>query len=1008
MAIASKAASANKLNTNAGSSTVPVYFTDGKPVAITSYNGNAATASQLKTARTIQLAGGAIKHPNNAVLFDGTKNISLPLGSIYASFLDWGGRTIVGDISPIDAAMSYLHSPNRLQFANPKGIIVEYSNDGGATWVDYGATDGQKINFVSGIGNQFYYGKHSNGVDRTIKDQLRITINASDCEVYTNLKTVLINFSSGGQTGTQVFIESAKRGSETNFNTSLGTYDISGWSGWNSYPLAIGAFGGGNKQTSNTGALRFTFSFTALNNTYAQTPQVINIIFLGTTGWSTPSDMANTGHIYAWDSVKNAIFRNGGVRFEKPYFNYSGIETGTTNQDRVVWFADVSYKGKPVYNDNFTYNPSTKILTVGAISGVANGGVSGKLSINGKIYNGSSSVDVGTIGIGNGGTGATTKAQAIDNLIRRSFPTSKDFNDCVELGTYTWGGQSELNSPIANSYGTIVNLTSNNTQQNKKNNWIWQFACSTEGSNSIYIRQAVNSSDFTEWSKFITSTNYTNYTVTKDGTGATGTWNIAVTSADHLESSGNKIYISNNTYPFVDVWNANGRQWGIEGVPSSNAARVHFYTNGTWKSTHWLLDDTNYSNYALPLTGGTMSGSINFNNVEAGSQTAGINWAGSSDYAKIFYYVPNSDEGHLVLDVGDDDNASVVFCRNGTTTTEYAFGKTWFDVLTADTHLYKGLYVEGVSELRGEVNITGTALTIQNANSSGYAQLLEDTEGGTLRLASANGKYTYEIDAAGNDQLRLHTANSGQNQFLYWNGGTGLLTAQDIVVAGSFNKNNVKGTLSADSQGAGLLCTAVSSNTGIYCGNGDSGAEILGTSGTANLFIKSWYGVGFVDGGTGAGMTVGINCRTGKVTANSVYGAVWNDYAEYRQASIKEPGRCVVEKGDDTLELSTARLLPGANIVSDTFGFAIGETKDCATPIAVSGRVLAYPYEPRDQFKAGDAVCSGPNGTVSIMTREEIKEYPERIIGTVSSVPAYEKWGSGDVQVNGRIWIKVK
>lgn len=114
-----------------------------------------------------------------------------------------------------------------------------------------------------------------------------------------------------------------------------------------------------------------------------------------------------------------------------------------------------------------------------------------------------------------------------------------------------------------------------------------------------------------------------------------------------------------------------------------------------------------------------------------------------------------------------------------------------------------------------------------------------------------------------------------------------------------------------------------------------------------------------------------------------------------------------MEKGDDTLELSTARLLPGANIVSDTFGFAIGETKDCTTPIAVSGRVLAYPYEPRDWFKAGNAVCSGPNGTVSIMTREEIKEYPERIIGTVSSVPTYERWGSGNVLVDGRVWIKV-
>lgn len=94
--------------------------------------------------------------------------------------------------------------------------------------------------------------------------------------------------------------------------------------------------------------------------------------------------------------------------------------------------------------------------------------------------------------------------------------------------------------------------------------------------------------------------------------------------------------------------------------------------------------------------------------------------------------------------------------------------------------------------------------------------------------------------------------------------------------------------------------------------------------------------------------------------------------------------------------------------MSDTFGFAIGETDDCQTPIAVSGRVLAYPSEDRYSYKPGDAVGTGPNGTVSKMTRSEIITYPERIIGTVSEIPEYERWGSGDVLVDGRIWIKVK
>lgn len=142
--------------------------------------------------------------------------------------------------------------------------------------------------------------------------------------------------------------------------------------------------------------------------------------------------------------------------------------------------------------------------------------------------------------------------------------------------------------------------------------------------------------------------------------------------------------------------------------------------------------------------------------------------------------------------------------------------------------------------------------------------------------------------------------------------------------------------------------------------------------------------------------------------APRVFGAVWNDYAEYRSTSTVNPGQCVVETGLGDLIQSTKRLQPGANIVSDTFGFAIGETEQTKTPIAVSGRVLAYPYEDRNSYQAGDPVCSGPNGTISKMTREEVREYPDRIVGTVSEIPEYETWGTGNVKVDGRIWIKVK
>lgn len=142
---------------------------------------------------------------------------------------------------------------------------------------------------------------------------------------------------------------------------------------------------------------------------------------------------------------------------------------------------------------------------------------------------------------------------------------------------------------------------------------------------------------------------------------------------------------------------------------------------------------------------------------------------------------------------------------------------------------------------------------------------------------------------------------------------------------------------------------------------------------------------------------------------NVLFGAAWNDYAEYRESFELEPGRVIIELGNGRLIRSTERLQPGAEVISDTYGFIIGEGNPrCSTPVAVAGRVLVYTDKDRYTFFAGDAVCSGPNGTVSKMTREEIKEYPERIIGTVSEIPEYDTWGANNIKVNNRIWIKLR
>ena len=143
---------------------------------------------------------------------------------------------------------------------------------------------------------------------------------------------------------------------------------------------------------------------------------------------------------------------------------------------------------------------------------------------------------------------------------------------------------------------------------------------------------------------------------------------------------------------------------------------------------------------------------------------------------------------------------------------------------------------------------------------------------------------------------------------------------------------------------------------------------------------------------------------------DAVTGAVWNDYAEFRQADTIEPGYILIEKGDDTLIKSTKRLQDFAGVSSDTWGFAQGETENAKTPIAVAGRVLVYTDKDRKYFKTGDYVCTGKDGKVSKMHWWEKILFPHKVVGVISSVPEYEEWGGGDrppVKVDGRVWIKV-
>lgn len=141
---------------------------------------------------------------------------------------------------------------------------------------------------------------------------------------------------------------------------------------------------------------------------------------------------------------------------------------------------------------------------------------------------------------------------------------------------------------------------------------------------------------------------------------------------------------------------------------------------------------------------------------------------------------------------------------------------------------------------------------------------------------------------------------------------------------------------------------------------------------------------------------------------NSVlYGAAWNDIAEFRQATKKfAPGHCLTED-NGTLVFSSHSRDRMCYIVSDTYGFCFGPEAETNVPVAIVGRVLAYAAD-RNSLKVGDAVCSDGRGQIRKMKWWEKIFYPQSIVGYVSEIPSYQYWGEHRTLVNERVWVRVR
>lgn len=495
---------------------------------------------------------------------------------------------------------------------------------------------------------------------------------------------------------------------------------------------------------------------------------------------------------------------------------------------------------------------------------------------------------------------------------------------------------------------------------------------------------------------------------------------------DNVLQTTHRLWVKGGTSLFEDnIWLATDKFIGFKGVGQSTSTRTQMgYANKCLSNSEMHSHGNNGANTAGAFY-------IQTNGYGASNDTGGL---------------AIDNEGVTVFGAGDDgDNLTGVFrvINEGAP----ANGPMFNVQKTGDTFIYKSLgingtnigynlYVNGTAYFNGQVTATqfngplnGNATSATKFASAQSITLTGDTTGTESSQAGWTiGTNTYKLSNSGRlDTVEKLDAFIEDSKFKYaivaaLDGLNGLSKNDGIILSAPGSSSSCGHQIYLDDNGYTMAHryryttgdnislwsawkTILDSNnyTNYITGNY---VRISGDTMTGALAITD--STAATDTTTGALKVKGGISSQDNIYGSKVYGAVWNDYAEYRSASQVKPGQCVVETGLGDLVQSTKRLQPGANIVSDTFGFAIGETEQTKIPLAVSGRVLAYPYEDRYSYSAGDPVCSGPNGTISKMTRKEVREYPDRIVGTVSEIPEYEIWGTGNVKVNGRIWIKVK
>lgn len=277
----------------------------------------------------------------------------------------------------------------------------------------------------------------------------------------------------------------------------------------------------------------------------------------------TPSTHTHTKDQVGLGNVDNTADANKSVKYAGSAgtaTNVSGTVADTTvDAARHVWFSNNTTETKRDYNDALKYNPKSNTITANITGSAASANAVAWDKVTGKPSTFAPSSHTHTIANVTGLQAALDGKSNNGHTHDDRYYTESEMNAKLADKANASHGHNNIGCYGTNTINTVANDTTANwaskensvhfyntkdllNGQPSQYGFLFNMAFGqseihqiwAEGGGSLYHRYGNNKSDGTSniektWRKILDSSNYSSYTVTKAGGGASGTWGISIT-----------------------------------------------------------------------------------------------------------------------------------------------------------------------------------------------------------------------------------------------------------------------------------------------------------------------------------------------------------------------------------------------------------------------------------------------------------------------------------------------